>query len=268
MNVAGPFAAQYIARPLHKERHVRPLQLAICLLSLSAFAYVMPSVSILRRMVNEDDKAQIYSWKIEGSLSFFGATAKEAAPALKTTLEGTELQADGVVSLRFPHRCRFDALSADGTTSSAIVSNGKVRTEGTGISAMQTAIEHLCGVLAVRTGDEEAARAAVERHLAKLGIEVKKATFGRMAGNVTYVIGDPAEGKSNFHVHKDSFAPARLRFTDAQQQKWDVRFHDFFSPMTGNAFPRVTEVWKNGELQLRYTVLKAEPKAQFADKVF
>lgn len=247
---------------------MRPIALVLCLLSVTALAYVMPSVSILRRVVREEDKAQVYSWKIEGSLSFFGATAKEAAPALKTTLEGVELQSDGVISLRFPHRCRFDAVSADGTTSAAIVSNGKPRTEGTAIPAMQTAIEQLCGVLAVRTGDEEAARSAVERHLSKLGVDVKKSSFGRMGTDITYVIGDPAPDKATFHVHKDSFAPAQLRFTDAQGVKWDVRFHDFYSPTTGNAFPRVTELFKNGELQLRFTVLKAEPKAQFADKVF
>lgn len=247
---------------------MRPFALAICLLSAAALAYVIPSTSVLRRMTTEEDKIQVYSWKIEGALSFYGSAAKEAAAALKLTAETSELQVDGVISLKHPGRCRFDAASAEGTQSSAVVVNGKPRTEGSPVSVLQTAINEICALMVQRSGEEGAAKAAVERHLSKLGVDIKRSSLARIDGDVTYLIGDPAADKPQFHVNKDSFTPARLLFTDSAQQKWDVRFHDFYSPLTGDQFPRLTEVWKNGELQLRFTALKAEPKAQFADKVF
>jgi hypothetical protein len=247
---------------------MRPIALAICLFSAAALAYVIPATSILNRMTKEEDKIQVFSWKIEGALSFFGPAAKEAAAALKLTAEGNELQVDGVVSLKHPGRCRFDASSAEGATSSAVTTNGKARTEGSPLPTLQLTIDEICALMVQRSGDEGVAKAAVERHLSKLGVDTKRSSLGRIGTDVAYVVGDPAAGKSQLFVNKDSFTPARILFTDAAGQKWDLRFHDFYSPLTGDQFPRVTEVWKNGELQLRFTALKAEPKAQFADKVF
>lgn len=246
---------------------VRPFAVAICLLSAAALAYVIPATSVLRRMTTEEDKIQVYSWKIEGSLSFFGASAKEAAAALSLTSESNELQLDGVVSLKHPGRCRFDAVSAEGTSSGAVLVNSKPRTEGKPIPVLQTVTGQICALLVQRSGQEGAAKAAVERHLSRLGVDIKRSSLGRIGSSITYLIGDPAADKPQLHVNKDSFTPARISFTDGGQ-KWDVRFQDFYSPQTGDQFPRVTEVWRNGELQLRFTALTAEPKAQFADTVF
>lgn len=244
--------------------------IAAALVATAAFGYLLPAYSILRRMTDPENIVA-WSWRIEGSMSLYGQTAKDAAAALKTTVDSNELQVDGVVSLRMPGRCRFEAVSADGTAAAAISSGGKARTEGGAIPAMQVAIDQACAMLGSRSSGEGEGRAAVERQLQKLGIDGRRVSLARFGGQVAYVLGDPAENKPQFWIFKDvpkeKFPPARVRFSDGQGQ-WDVRFLDYTSPATGEAFPRVVEVWKGGELQLRFTALKAEPKAQLADKLF
>lgn len=246
----------------------RSLAIAAALIATAAFAYVLPAYSILRRMTDARDDLQVFTWRIDGSLSAYGETAKQLAAGLRTTVEGNELQVDGTASLKIPGRCRFEGISLDGASVAAISNGGKSRTEGTAVPALQLANDEVCAILANRSNQEGEARANVERHLSKLGVDQRKTSLGRFGGTVAYVLGDPADGKPQFWVFKDAFTPARVRFNDAQGQAWDVRFLDYTSPATGEAYPRVVEVWKGTELQLRFTVLKAEPKAQLADKLF
>ncbi|MHB8879631.1 MAG: hypothetical protein ACYC8T_38570, partial [Myxococcaceae bacterium] len=69
-------------------------------------------------------------------------------------------------------------------------------------------------------------------------------------------------------VYKDSFLPARLRFTEADGVSWDVRFVDYASPATGEWFPRVVEVDRGGAPWLKFTGLTADAKAKLEDRLF
>ena len=61
--------------------------------------------------------------------------------------------------------------------------------------------------------------------------------------------------------------PARVRWIDEQQNRWDLRLADYSSPLTGDLFPRVVELTRNGELAFRFNALKVSEGA-LADKLF
>src|SRR5262249_40357757 len=67
-------------------------------------------------------------------------------------------------------------------------------------------------------------------------------------------------------VFKDSFLPARMRWSDGGVQ-WDIRFVDYNSP-AGDWFPRVVEVARNGEREARFTTLSGDPRANLPDRLF
>ena len=67
---------------------------------------------------------------------------------------------------------------------------------------------------------------------------------------------------------KDRFLPSRLKYTDAAGAAWDVRFSDYSSQATGEIWPRVLEVYKGNEPQLRVMVLNANAKADLSTVKF
>ncbi|HVE81892.1 MAG TPA: hypothetical protein VND93_03560, partial [Myxococcales bacterium] len=151
----------------------------------------------------------------------------------------------------------------------AVESNGKRRTEGQAPAVVQSALTAVCSLLAVRSSSEGEARASVERFLEQQKVDRGSKTWlARFGGDVAYVIGSRDDTKPQLWVFKDSFLPARLRWSDAQGTGWDVRFYDYTSPATGEWFPRLLEVHRAGELVLRFTSLKADTKSPLPDKLF
>lgn len=247
----------------------RLVALAGVLASLSAGAYVLPGGSILRRMVSAREDLQLSNVKVDGSLTFYGPAVKEAGAALGSPTERSELGVDGTLSLRVPGRCRWEASAPDGTKVAAVSNNGRRRAEGPEIPALAAAIDPLCALLAMRTtGDVPELREAVEQQLQALGIQTRTTSLARFGGEVAYVLGDPAEGQPQFWVYKDTFRPARLRWKDRAGTAWDMRFHDFASPVTGEGVPRTIEVWKGTERVLRFTALQSDPKSRLPDTLF
>lgn len=225
-------------------------------------AYVMPAYSILKRLASGRDDLTVTSLKVNGVGSVAPVLAKDVAPAFNASWSSGELALTATMSIRFPARCRLDLSSTDGAkTISAIWNNGKKRMEGGELAAAQVAVEQLCATLALRSGTEGESRAALERHLGALKVDSRQVSFARFAGTVAFVLGNRADGNAQFWVYKDRFLPARVRFTDATGQ-WDVRFTDYTSQPTGEWFPRIVEVFKGTEAQLRLTVLSADGKAE------
>jgi hypothetical protein len=239
------------------------------LVSLAAGAYVLPGGSILRRMISAREDLGLSSLKVDGSLTFYGPAAKAAGAALGTPTERSELVADGALYLRVPGRCRWEALAPDGTKLAAVSSGGRRRVEGTEVPALSAGIEQVCALLAMRTsGEMPELRDAVEQHLQGLGIQTRTTSLARYGGEVAYVLGEPGEGKPQFWVYKDTFRPARVRWTDKGGTAWDVRFQDFASPVTGEGVPRTIEVWRGTERAARFTALQSDPKARVPDALF
>ena len=241
--------------------------LATALIATAAAAYVLPGSSILRRMTDGREDVGAGAWHLGGTVSLYNGAAAQASAVFLQPADTRELQLEAEAWLKVPGRCRLE-LQGSGTKVAVISSGGKTRTEGSSLEALKVALAHACALLATRTPGEPEARAAVDRHLTGLGVEWRKNGLSRFAGQVTFALGDTAEGKPHLLVYKDTFAPARLRFTDGAGQAWDVRFIDYGTAASGRAFPRVLEVWRGTELQLRFTALQAEGRAALADALF
>lgn len=234
-----------------------------------ALAYVMPAYSVLNRMARERDDLQLTALKVDGTVTVPVAAATDYANALGVTTGPGELQLNGTVSMRLPARCRVELTSLDSTRSvAAISSNGKRRSEGGELPALQVAADEICAALALRGSQDGESRAAIERHLTALKVDTKQSSLARYDGTLAYVVGNPAPASPQLWVYKDEkFHPARLRFSDDKGVVWDVKFKDYASQAV-DAFPRLVEVWKGDALQLRFTTLNTDPKSKLEDKLF
>ncbi|MBZ4414858.1 hypothetical protein [Myxococcus sp. RHSTA-1-4] len=239
------------------------------LVSFAAGAYVLPGSSILRRMVAERSELKLSSLRVEGSVSFSGPAVKEAGAALGTPTDRPEIQGDGTLYIRVPGRCRFEAAVPDGNARAASVqAGGRRRAEGTEVPSMSVLVAQVCPILAAGGGDVQDLKESLMQYLQSLGVETGRTGLARFGGEVAYVIGEMAEGRPQFWVYKDSFRPARLRYTDSANNAWDVRFLDYTSPATGEWMPRTIEVWRGGQRTLRFTALKGDNRAAIPDKLF
>ncbi|HZI12742.1 MAG TPA: hypothetical protein VE153_20335 [Myxococcus sp.] len=247
----------------------RTAALFAVLVSFAASAYVLPGSSIVRRMVTERDELKLSSLRVDGSLSFSGPAVKEAGAALGTPTDRPDVQGDGTLYIRVPGRCRFEAAVPDGNArAAAIHAGGRRRSEGTEVPSMSVLVSQVCPLLAMGGGNVQDMKEAVLQHLQSLGVETQRTGLARFGGEVAFVLGDMAEGRPQFWVYKDSFRPARLRYTDNANNAWDVRFLDYTSPATGEWMPRTIEVWRGGQRALRFTALKGDNRATVADKLF
>lgn len=248
----------------------RALFVAAALTGAVALAFVLPASAILRRMANARDEQRLFTLRVDGSISFFGETAAEAGAALSMPADRGEVQSDASILLKVPDRCRLELNPLEGARSAAIFVNAKARQEGNPIAAVQTAISEVCSFLATRSSSEGESKSDLDRHLRTRGVDVAAETsLARFGGDIAYVIGKRADDAPQFWAYKaDDPLPARLRFTDAGGVRWDVRFFDYASPVTGDWFPRQIEVVKNGELAMRFTALAADPRGKLEDKLF
>ncbi len=239
------------------------------LVSFGAGAYVLPGSSIIRRMVTERDELKLSSLRVEGSLSFSGPAVKEAGAALGTPTDRPEVQGDGILYLRVPGRCRFEAAVPDGNARAAIVQvGGRRRAEGTEVPSISVLVAQVCPILAAGSGNVQDLKEALLQYLQSLGVETGRTGLARFGGEVAYVLGDMAEGRPQFWVYKDSFRPARLRYMDTARVAWDIRFLDYTSSATGEWMPRTIEVWRDGQRALRFTALKGDNRVSIPDKLF
>jgi hypothetical protein len=242
----------------------RALGLLVLGASLVASAYILPAGAILRHVADVRDELQLSLLRVDGSLILAGDAYNQASSALKAT-SANEVQADATLWLKVPGRCRLDVSTLDGGKLASVQNGAKKRFEGVEVTAISVALEHACAVLAARSGGDS--RAALERYLASLKITERTTSLARFGGQVAYVIGNPAEGSPQFWIYKDRFLPARARIPDPSGE-WDVRFLDYSSPATGDAFPRVLELRRGPQLLLRFTALKGDRHARVDDRLF
>jgi len=231
------------------------------LLLVITVGYVMPSYSILKRVANQRDDLTLTALKLDGLGAAGPTVSRELASTLGTAWASGELSMSASWSLRFPGRCRLELTSTESTKSLAAISNnGKKRAEGPTFAAAQVALDQVCALLVLRSGTEGETREAINKHLSSLKVDTHQVALGRFAGTVAFILGERKEGSAQFWVYKERFLPARVRFADEAGVAWDVRFVDYTSQATSEWFPRVVEVWKGEEMQLRVSVLAAETR--------
>jgi hypothetical protein len=244
-----------------------------------ALAYVMPAYSVLRNVANGRDRLELVGLKVEGTATLPKGVGDDIASAIGVQVGPSELQLPMTVSMHVPGRCRIELSSLESTkVVAAVSSNGKRRFEGVEVPALEVLSDELCAVLALRSAGEGESRAALERHLKGLKVDVAVSSLGRFAGKIAYIVGAVAPGSPQFWAYKDKFdavnevgekvTPARLRFADDKGAAWDIRLIDYSSMSTGDTFPRVVEIYKGDALQLRLTSLSSDAKPKLDDKQF
>jgi len=242
-------------RPIRR-RAVPASALWALLAAASAGGYILPASSILRRMSEARNDVQISNLRIDGTLTFASSAAREAAALFGGG--GSEIQVDGVLMLKLPSRCRLE-VSTQFARGAVVWSHGKQRAEGARLDELAIALAQICPLLATHSG--------VEHYLSAMNIQAKT-SLGRLGRQIAYVLGQPADGEPQLWVYKDNFLPARIRWTDSDKRHRDLRFLDYGSPLTGEAFPRVIELYRESELLLRFSGLKSDSKAGLPEKLF
>jgi hypothetical protein len=245
-----------VPAPVPRLPALRLSLLGLCAAS-AAWAYVPTVGAILRHMLSGREEQRLSSARVDGTLILSGGAASEAgAPG--------EVQNDARISLRLPGRCRLDASAADGGKVVVVDVNGQQRNEGPAVGALARGLSEVCALFGARSAGD--GQASLDGHLKARGVDTRSTSLARFGGQVAYVVGGTKETDPQFWVFKDSFLPARMRWTEGGIQ-WDVRFVDYNSP-AGDWFPRVVEVARNGERQARFTTLSGDPRANLPDRLF
>jgi hypothetical protein len=237
------------------------------LLGSVAWGYVMPGFSILRHMAEVRNGLNLVGLRIDGSATFYGPAAQEAAGPL-AVVSGPEIETPATLWMKVPGRCRLEVGRTDGQRLAVSLSFTRKKAEPSELAVVSNALEQLCPLLSARTGSDLETRAVYERHLRTVGVDMTVSSLARFGGQVAYVLGQRGEGQAQLWIYKDEFLPARMRFPDAGGVLWDVRFHDYTSPATGEWFPRVIEVWRAGQPAMRFTGLRADARPKLDDKLF
>ena len=234
-----------------------------------ALAYIMPPYGVLKRYASQRDDLTVSNLKAEGVAAVSPAVAKDVAALMGITWNSGELMLNASLSVRFPGRCRLELTSTESTrVLVAASSGGKVRTEGGEVEALGVALQQACSLLSIKSNEDGATREAVGKYLASIKVDQKQVMLARFNGSVSYLIGQKLEGQAQLWIYKDRFLPSRVKFTDDRGTAWDVRFSDYTSQATGEIWPRVLEVYKGAEPQLRVMVLNANTKADLSNVKF
>ena len=234
-----------------------------------ALAYIMPPYGVLKRFASQRDDLTVSNLKAEGVAAVSPAVAKDVAALMGITWNSGELMLNASLSVRFPGRCRLELTSTESTrVLVAASSGGKVRTEGGEVEALGVALQQACSLLSIKSNEDGATREAVGKYLASIKVDQKQVMLARFNGSVSYLIGQKLEGQAQLWIYKDRFLPSRVKFTDDRGTAWDVRFSDYTSQATGEIWPRVLEVYKGAEPQLRVMVLNANTKADLSNVKF
>ncbi len=235
-------------------------------------AFIMPTYGVLKRYAVTRDEQSVTQLKAEGVAAVSPVLAKDVSALLGVTWNSGELNVNAALAVRFPGRCRLELTSPESTKAIVVTTaGGKRRNEGGELAALNVGLEQVCAILALKAGEDGATRDLLLKHLGSLKVETKLVSLARMGGSlnqVSYLIGNKADGQPQFWVYKDKFLPARVRFTDDKGTAWDVRFSDYTSQSTGELWPRVLEVYKGNEPQLRVMVLSADTRADLSQVKF
>jgi hypothetical protein len=243
----------------------RSIQAAALLAATAAAAYILPPESILRRAAEARDNQRLSALEVGGSASFYNEAQANAAAAVGAPASGPELQTDARFAMRVPGRCRAELLVDAQSKAAVVTSQGQQRSEGHALPELAVGLEEACALLGARSNVGGEALADLGRHLKARKIDWSQVALGRFAGQVVYMLG--AANGPQFWVYKDSFEPARIRFSEAGAS-WDVRFLDYGGPITGEAFPRQIEVVKGDALEVRFSALSADTRPHLAETLF
>jgi hypothetical protein len=223
-------------------------------------AYVLPGWAVLRHTVEHREDLHVTSMRAEGSITFFAAAAGEASAAGLASPDGLS---EASFAIKSAGRCRLEVGLGDGARSAWVWSHGQARAEGKALSFVPTALEQICQLLGASADKND-----LDRYLQKLKVDTRSSSLDRLHHEVAYVLGNPSPKEPQVWIFKDEFAPARVRFADDQGVAWDVKLMGYGSPQGGEAFPRLIEISRSGELLARFTTVRTDMRAALSDRQF
>jgi hypothetical protein len=205
---------------------LKPLLLALL------FAYVPSPTSLLRKAALRGQQlGKTREVTMSGTL-----TAAGAAPR------------PGTLTMHFPSSCK---LQAEGSVSLSVKGATAEGTAGPALKLLQLA----CPLLTTRGLSNGEALGALQAVATGAGVDLTAGTsLSRLGDRVAYVLGAPAKDLSRpqLWLYKDSRAPARL----IAQGGSDLRLLQYGDPAAADWFPRVLELWQDGQLAARFEVLE------------
>jgi hypothetical protein len=244
-------------------------------------AYMLPGVSLMRKVEENRFKQGVYSLVVHGSFTLTGDTAEAMAQKLgKVTAHG-ELSVPAVATYKYPGRCRIDLLPNAGAPDAGAPSpaaphpfassrNG-VLSSSDDMKDAALLLQFACPLLSSRGDEGEAAR--LTEHLRRQGVDFETTSLARDDNTIAEVIGAGPhdELKPQIWIDKNEFVPLRLIL------KSGGAFYDIhFDPGVGmlDPHPRAVALSKMGaasepeQLLARFNAEKMEPNAKVDDKQF
>jgi hypothetical protein len=237
-----------------------------------AAAYIPPATAILKRVAQRRAEVGLAAMEVRGTLSLSGDAARRVPAVAGLSLAGTEVSTPAVLLLKAPGRCRLEVAPEGAAVASrpavSVRGGHAVGQRGLDAPGAQALVETVCMLLGDKGGGGVEPERSIAHRLANEGVALTDVALGRMAGRVAWVVGGrPRDPRPQAWVDKQSFQPIRLVAPLAGAQR-DVRLLDFGSPVAGDAFPRVVEVWNGNELEARFTAEKLTPNPKIPDTLF
>jgi len=227
----------------------------LSLFGAPAVGYVLDGRHVLDLMLDHMDLPT--QMRIEQQLTLFDGAFESGETAFPQTV-CYKIPANYYAEIQTDALHRIYVASGDETLT---IVDGKI------MSTNMEAIQHFKDIFLYRS------RQALSDHLAYLGINVAKSSYGRWNESIAYVIGAryPDESKPQIWVDKKSFLPIRWIYQTgdegAEAQKIEFRYKDW-QQTEGSWYPGAIELIKAGELSRRMNISRVKINPVFKTAIF
>lgn len=162
----------------------------------------------------------------------------------------------GTLTMKFPSHCKLEADSVS-------LSVKGLAGEGTAGPVLKM-LQQACPLLTMRGLNMADSLGTFRAVATGAGVELSAgASLARLGDRVAYVLGAPTRdpARPQLWIYKDNRAPARL----IGQGGTDLRLLQYGDPAAADWFPRVIELWENGQLAARFEVLETKGVRQVSE---
>jgi len=229
----------------------------LLLVATAAYAYVPPADFVLRMVAERRFKLNIVDLTVQ----------------LATDKPGHKGVIEERIYIKSPERMRR-VRQADGVTTLWVQVEDKAAEGPEGGLKLVKGNLDLLPILLQPAGSElDDVQVRLVGALKRLGIDTTKVTLGRSGQNVAYVVGGRSTDtdKTQLWVDKETYLPIKVvlpKKVGAGVERTEIRWLEFGSAVTGDWFPRVIEVWKDGKRIERSEVSKVDVNKKVPDTLF